>query len=131
MANTFPFPENVHLMSSITLKLNDTNYILWKTQFKPLLSSQTLIGFVNGAINAPAQTRLVVNGEVSNEVPNPQYESWFCTYQLLRSWLFGTLSEEVLGHVHNLQTSREIWLSLAKNFNKSSVAREFSLRRSL
>lgn len=45
--------------------------------------------------------------------------------------MFGTLSEEVLGSVHTLPTSREVWLSLAENYNKSSLAREFSLRRSL
>lgn len=63
--------------------------------------------------------------------PNPQHESWFCTDQLVRSWLFGTLSKEVLGYVHNLSTAREIWVCLAENFNKSSLAREFTLRKSL
>ncbi|KAG7656784.1 Retrotransposon Copia-like N-terminal [Arabidopsis suecica] len=131
MATSYPFPDNVHVTSSVTLKLTDSNYLLWKTQFESLLSSQKLIGFVNGTVNAPSLTRLVVNGEVTCEEPNPLYEAWFCTDQLIRSWLFGTLSEEVLGHVHNLSTSRQIWVSLAENFNKSSVAREFSLRRSL
>ncbi|KAG7578201.1 Integrase catalytic core [Arabidopsis thaliana x Arabidopsis arenosa] len=131
MATSYPFPSKVHVTSSVTLKLTDRNYLLWKTQIESLLSSQKLIGFVNGAVNAPSQTRLIVNGDVTTDEPNPQYESWFCTDQLVKSWLFGTLSEEVLGHVHNLSTSRQIWVSLAENFNKSSVAREFSLRRSL
>ena len=65
------------------------------------------------------------------EVPNPPYDSWFCTDQLIRSWLFGTLSEEVLGYVHNLKTSLDVWISLSENFNKSNVAREFTLRRNL
>lgn len=42
-----------------------------------------------------------------------------------------SLSEEVLGHVHSLETSPQIWISLAENVNKSSITREFSLRRSL
>lgn len=37
----------------------------------------------------------------------------------------------MLGYVHNLTTAREVWISLAENFNKSSLAREFSLRHSL
>lgn len=94
-------------------------------------SCQKLIGFVNGGVTPPSSTHTVVNGDTTTVIPNPQYESWFCTDQLVRSWLFGTLSEEVLEYVHNLQTSREIWVSLAENFNKSSVAREFSLRRNL
>lgn len=131
MATSYPCPDNVHVSSLVTLKLNDTNYLLWKTQFESLLSSQKLIGFVNGTIVAPSQTRLQVTGDITKEVPNPQYESWFCTDQLVRSWLFGTLYEEVLGHVHNLSTSRQVWLSLAENFNKSSLAREFSIRSKL
>lgn len=113
MVDSYPFPDSIHVSSSVTLKLNDSNYLLWKTQFESLLSCQKLIGFVNGAITPPPSTRTVVNNNVATEVTNPQYESWFCTDQLVRSWLFGTLSEEVLGYVHNLQTSREIWVSLA------------------
>ena len=131
MADPYPFPKNVHILSSVTLKLNDGNYLLWKTQFESLLSSQKLIGFVNGGVMQPEATVTVVQDGVDVENPNPAYESWFCYDQLVRSWLFGTLSEEVLGYVHNLPTSRQIWLSLAENFNKSSLAREFTLRRNL
>lgn len=128
---TYPFPSKVHVLSCVTLKLNDSNYLLWKTQFESLLSSQKLLGFVNGAVVSPPVTHRVVHETEEVEENNPLYEAWFCTDQLIRSWLFRTLSEEVLGSVHTLSTSREVWLSLADNFNKSSVSREFSLRRSL
>lgn len=131
MATTYPFPDSVHVSSCVTLKLTDSNYLLWKTQFESLLSSQKLVGFINGAVTAPPRTHLVATEEGNVEEANPEFDSWFCTDQLVRSWMFGTLSEEVLGHVHSLETSRQIWISLAENFNKSSVAREFSLRRSL
>lgn len=131
LENPYPFPNSVHVKSSVTLKLNDSNYLLWKTQFESLLSSQELLGFVNGAMVPPAATRVVVRDGVNVEENNPLFESWFCADQQVRSWLFGTLSEEVLGSVHTLGTSREVWVSLADNFNKSSVSREFSLRRSL
>ena len=129
--NPYPFPKNIHVLNSVTLKLNDSNYLLWKTQFESLLSSQKLLGFVNGAAAPPAATCVVVHGTENVEENNPLFDSWFCTDQLVRSWLFGTLSEEVLGSVHTLPTSREVWISLADNFNKSSISCEFSLRRSL
>lgn len=125
------FPSNVHILSSVTLNLNDTNHLLWKTQFESVLSSQKLMGFVNGTVAAPPSTHTFINGGVTTIEANSLFESWFCIDQLVRSWLFGTLSEEILGHVHNLSTSREIWLSLAENFNQSSLAREFSLRCNL
>lgn len=54
-----------------------------------------------------------------------------CTDEIIKSWIFGTLIEEMLGLVHALSTSHDVSLSLTANFNKSSVAREFELRRRL
>ncbi|XP_010463228.1 PREDICTED: uncharacterized protein LOC104743891 [Camelina sativa] len=134
MANpclSYPFPSNVHVMSSVPLKLNDSNYLLWKTQFEFLLSSQQLLGFVNGSVTPPPVTRTVTHDNTQTEESNPLYESWFCTDQLVRSWIFGTLFEEVLGSVHTLSTSHDVWLHLAESYYKSSLSREFSLRHSL
>lgn len=94
--NPYPFPSSFNILHSVTLKLNYTNYLLWKIQFESLLASQKLLGFVNGAVTAPASVITVVVNEIETQTPNPLYESWFCSDQLVKSWLFGTLSEEVL-----------------------------------
>lgn len=127
----YPFPSNIHVASSVTIKLNDTNYLLWKTQMESLLRCQKLLGFVTGQIAPPEQLINNTVGDVVTETANPAFEAWICTDQLVMSWIFGTLTEEVLGTVHCLATSHDVWVSLANNFNKSSVAREFELRRSL
>uniref|UniRef100_A0A1J3HPK9 Uncharacterized protein n=1 Tax=Noccaea caerulescens TaxID=107243 RepID=A0A1J3HPK9_NOCCA len=129
--DSYPFPSNLHVDSSVTLKLNETNYLLWKTQFEALLRSQKLLGFVNGQVSSPPATVTTVVNGVAVETPNPAFEAWNCTDQLIKSWIFGTLTEEVLGYVHGLATSQDVWLSLADNFNESYVAREFDLRRRL
>lgn len=127
----YPLPSQVHVSSAVTIKLTDRNYLLWKPQLESLLTSQKLLGFVDGRENQPPATISVLAGTTSTEVPNPLYEAWLCTDHLVRSWLFGTLSEEVLGYVVGLSTSQEIWKTLAKNFNRSSLARVFELRRNL
>lgn len=114
--NPYPFPSNVHVLSSVTLKLNDSNSLRWKIQFESLLSSQKLLGFVVGAITPPPQTRNVARGDLNVEEANPQYEAWFCSDQLVRGWLFRTLSEELLWSVHTLLMSRDVQISLADNF---------------
>lgn len=68
---TYPFPSKVHVLSCVTLKLNDNNYLLWKTQFESLLSSQKLLGFVNGQVVAPPQTRVVLRGTEMLKRPIP------------------------------------------------------------
>lgn len=127
----YPFPTGTHVISSVTIKLNDSNYLLWKTQMESLLRSQKLLGFVNGQIPPPAQQVTTTVNDVPVLTPNPQFNAWVCTDQLIVSWIFGTLTEEVIGTVHCLTTSHDVWYSLADNYNKSSVAREFELRRSL
>lgn len=127
----YPFPSSVHVSSSVTIKLNDSNYLLWKTQIESLLRSQKLLGFVNGQIPPPAEIIQATVDNVVVQAPNPRFEAWTCTDQLIKSWIFGTLTEEVLGTVHCLNTSHDVWFSLADNYNKSSVAREFELKRTL
>lgn len=68
--------------------------------------------------------------KLKNQTPSLSHGSVQTSWSNLGSLVL-SLSEEVLGTVHNISTSREVWNSLAENFNKSSLAREFSLRRSL
>ena len=63
--NPYSFPTNLNILHSVTLKLNDNNYLLWKTQFESLLSSQKLIGFVNGSVTPPEPRRTVVENNVT------------------------------------------------------------------
>lgn len=127
----YPFPSDIHVTSSVTLKLSDTNYLLWKTQIEALLRSQKLLGFPTGLTPAPAATVVNIVNDAPVEAPNPAHEAWTCTDELVKSWIFGTLTEEVLGLVHALATSQVVWLALASHYNKSSLAREFELRRRL
>ncbi|XP_048600004.1 uncharacterized protein LOC106352005 [Brassica napus] len=127
----YPFPTGVHITSSVTIKLSDSNYLLWKTQMESLLRSQKLLGFATGQILPPPEQVTTVVNNVPVQTPNPRFEEWTCTDQLVISWIYGTLTEEVLGTVHCLTTFHDVWFSLADNYNKSSIAREFELRRSL
>lgn len=81
----YPFPANVHVSSLVTKRLNDANYLLWKTQVESLLSSQKLVGFINGCYPEPATTVVQRVGEEVQQVPNPAHELWFCTDQLVKS----------------------------------------------
>lgn len=128
---TYPFPSKVHVTSSVTIRLNDSSYLLWKTQVESLLSSQELLGFINGHYPAPPATVVQRVGEVEQQTANPADESWFCTDQLVKSWIFGTLSEEALGSVCSLSTAQEVLTSLANTYNRSSIGREFDLKRKL
>nr|CAD1833530.1 unnamed protein product [Ananas comosus var. bracteatus] len=120
----FPFPSTINVANFVTLKLNDNNYLLWETQVVSLIESQDLLGFLMGETIAPPKMSTSESGATVN---NPDYTSWVRTDRLVKSWIVGTLSEEVLGHAVGLQTAAEVWTALTNHFKQSSIAREFDL----
>ncbi|GKV46548.1 hypothetical protein SLEP1_g53521 [Rubroshorea leprosula] len=71
------------------------------------------------------------NAEGPKEVPNPTCISWRRSDRLLRGWITGTLSEEVLGIVVGLTTSREVWDALEEAYAQDSQKREFNLTQAM
>jgi hypothetical protein len=61
--------------SSFTIKLNNKNYLSWKTQFGPLLKLQKLDGFVDGTSVAPLLT-FPTSPTDPTPIPNPEYDEW-------------------------------------------------------
>lgn len=112
----------------VTLKLTSTNYLLWKTQFESFLSSQSLLGFVNGTSTRPSPTVTVREGEENVEQANPEFVKWIRKDQFVMAWLFGSLSEEALRSVYGLQSAEEVWLSLGKKYNRVAATQKFDLQ---
>ena len=67
----------------VTLKLSSSNYLLWKTQFESFLSSQSLLGFVNGSSPRPLPTISTRNEDVVTETANPEFAKWVRKDQLV------------------------------------------------
>lgn len=115
-----------------TVKLTERNYILWKCQFEYFLSGQELLGFVTASTPAPASTIIVpgIDGTTS-EMVNPDHQAWTRSDQVSRAWLLGYLSEDILSVVVGANTAQDVWVSLAKQFNRVSFSRLFELQRRL
>ena len=124
-------PSAISISQCVTLKLTETNYLLWKTQFESFLSSQMLLGYVTGATPRPSPTSPIRNGDTVTEAPNPEFLKWVRNDQNVLTLLFGSLSEEALRSVYGLHTSQEVWFTLAKKFNRVSATRKLDLQRRL
>lgn len=105
----------------VTLKLSDKNYLLWNLRFEKFLSSQKLLGFVNGSMPCPPSKILVQDGNNTVEQDIPEYGKW----------LVGSLSENTLKGIYGLNTSQEVRLSLAKKFNRVSASRKLDIQRKI
>ncbi|MFQ6658678.1 hypothetical protein Gotur_027828, partial [Gossypium turneri] len=87
MSSLMSFPS-IH--NQLTIKLTASNYLLWKTQFTPILHGNQLYCHVDGTASLARE----VNG-----APNPAYQAWYIKDQLVLSWIFGSLSEPMLSQV--------------------------------
>ena len=125
-------PPTLKIINSVTVKLMEKNYILWKRQFEAFLNGQRLLGFVTGSTPQPSATISApgING-TTTPVPNPDHALWFQTDQVIQSWLLGSFSEDIQSEVIHCTSSYEIWLTLANHFNRATSARPFELQRKL
>ena len=122
---------SLSITQCVTLKLSSSNYLLWKTQFELFLSSQSLLGFLNGSTPRPLPTVTTRNGDVVTEEANPEFVKWIRRDQLVMAWLFGSLSEDALRSVYGLQSAQEVWFSLGQKYNSVSATRKLDLQRKL
>ncbi|KAG9444531.1 hypothetical protein H6P81_015871 [Aristolochia fimbriata] len=113
----------------VSLKLDRSNYLLWRSQFLPVLYSQGVMGFVNGSITPPPA--LIPNEEHSSLISNPAYEAWFRVDQTIQSWILSTLSPGALGQLLGLTTAHTMWVSLEQAYASSLHSRVLQLRLEL
>ncbi|KAK2985721.1 hypothetical protein RJ640_023688 [Escallonia rubra] len=111
---------------AFSVKLTSKNYLAWKTQFLPILNYENLHGHIDGTSSPPPKT--IVSPTAENlPIPNSEYEAWFKKDQLLLSWLFSSLTEEIFPYIIGLSTSHEVWTALAHSFGSISQNRQLQL----
>nr|GEV06822.1 ankyrin repeat-containing domain, PGG domain protein [Tanacetum cinerariifolium] len=88
----------LNLSNFVSVKLSsDRNYHLWKTQMLCLMKCHNMAGFVDDAYVSPRAS--------SKEIMD-QYDS------LLKGWIFGSTSENVLGAIVDLASAKDVWEQL-------------------
>lgn len=106
----------------ISIKLDNQNYILWKSQFLPVLRAHGLIGFVDGSHLCPPELLLDSTGNPRTDV-NPQFLTWTQQDPNVLCWINATLYATVLAHVVGLQYAIDVWIALEKRFTSLSHSR--------
>uniref|UniRef100_A0A2N9I1W1 Integrase catalytic domain-containing protein n=1 Tax=Fagus sylvatica TaxID=28930 RepID=A0A2N9I1W1_FAGSY len=124
-ANTFQIPN---ISPLISIKLDGTNYLQWTSQFLPILRSYDLLSIVDGSELCPTKHTTIAEDK---QVVNPAYVLWNKKDQLVLSWLIATLTSNVLSTVYGLNTSRQVWISLAARYASQSKSRITHLKRQL
>lgn len=105
---------SLNVANFVTLKLTLENYPLWREQLLALAESQDMVDLLTG----------------ENQKPDA-YLKWRKQDRLLRRWIIGTLTEEALGLVIGLDSSKSVWDALKEAYAQESQEREFTLRQQL
>lgn len=80
---------------------------------------------VDGTFPPPPQIIVSANNV---PIPNPEYETWFKKDQMLLSWPFSSLTEEIFPYViGGLTSSKEGWTALNASFSLISQNRQLQL----
>ncbi|CAH9126704.1 unnamed protein product [Cuscuta epithymum] len=119
----------LNITNVVTTKLAAVeDYQYWRTQFESFLLSNGFLGILDGSIPAPPP---YIFDAFHLETINPDYCNWLKLDQTVRSWLFATLSRDVLIEVHDLKNASAIWSRLESHFMSASLARSMELKRQL
>ena len=113
-SSSSPSPNVQHFL---TTKLDQNNYLLWKSQLMPILRGYDLIGDGTN----PCLPKTIPDPEtIGKTKPNPAYISWVKQDQLLLSWLIASLTQSIHTKVIRLPTSVDVWTALEKHFSSQS-----------
>ncbi|KAL4290280.1 hypothetical protein GQ457_14G022540 [Hibiscus cannabinus] len=112
---------------SISIRLDETNYLLWRQQVLFTIESLDLSSHIDGTSVVPSQY-VLVNSE---KVPNPHYASFKQQDSALCSWLVASISLSILPSLVSCRTAFEIWEKVQQIFSVSSTTKIMHLHCSL
>ncbi|KAA8539152.1 hypothetical protein F0562_025844 [Nyssa sinensis] len=105
----YPFPSEVSVENFVPFKLSETNHSVWQPLMLGLIETFDLVGFIHD--KPPG----------ANDI---QYKAWKRSDALLRSWILGTVDQDLLPHVVRLTTAKKIWKALQKMLHPQGDYRE-------
>ncbi|KAM0053496.1 putative ankyrin repeat-containing domain, PGG domain, retrotransposon Copia-like protein [Helianthus debilis subsp. tardiflorus] len=102
VSQQYPYPSQVNAASLLSIELwGEPNYVVWREQMTCLLDSCNMLGFINGTLEKPEEN---------------MYREWKRSDTLVKGWIYGSLSEDVMETVVGLQTAYEVWNKLKTNY---------------
>ncbi|KAM1351501.1 hypothetical protein ACFXTH_005260 [Malus domestica] len=105
--------------NTVTVKLDDSNYVTWNFQISLLLEGNGIMGFLDGTIPCPQKyTELESDDEsiVHNSPLTDAYQVWQIHDKALMTLITATLSTAALSCVIGCRSSSDMWNHLKERF---------------
>ncbi|XP_071731758.1 UPF0481 protein At3g47200-like isoform X1 [Rutidosis leptorrhynchoides] len=129
---SYPYSSHVNAPSAVTVKLTGNDkYKVWKTQMLCLLISHNMVGFIKGKFLNP-------EGNVKKKAGD--MEAWVRSDALVKSWIYGTISQEaamnVVDHLssklHTADfTAKDVWDELQRIYDPQIILKAAEITSSM
>ncbi|KAI4374147.1 hypothetical protein MLD38_012176 [Melastoma candidum] len=106
----FVRPADSQMAVLVTPGLVEGNYSAWSRMFLVALSIRNKIGFVDGSIVRPAEG-------------DPLFVAWKRCDDLVRTWIYKSVSVSIATTIFFLKTAKEIWEELNERFAEPNDSR--------
>ncbi|KAL6217187.1 hypothetical protein ACLB2K_010404 [Fragaria x ananassa] len=103
--------ENISNM--IMVKLNRSNYTLWRLRFLRVLKKYKVYGLVEGSDSCLPAFVINSRGYIT-DVINPAYDIWMERDRIVKLWLTSTITEDLLHNMAGKTSAMDLWLTLEK-----------------
>eukprot|EP00261_Vitis_vinifera_P019697 XP_010650252.1 PREDICTED: uncharacterized protein LOC104879339 [Vitis vinifera] len=117
-------PSYQMLNHTLLVKLDWTNYILWKSQIDNVVFANGFEDFIDGFSICPDK-------ELSSGLINPAFVAWRRQDRTILSWLYSSLTPAIMAQIIGHNSSHSAWNALEKTFSSSSKAIIMQLRLEL
>uniref|UniRef100_A0A2N9HAK4 Reverse transcriptase Ty1/copia-type domain-containing protein n=1 Tax=Fagus sylvatica TaxID=28930 RepID=A0A2N9HAK4_FAGSY len=125
-----PFFLLSNFSNYVTVKLDHTNYLMWKFQVTGILDAYSLLDHLEDPTPCPSKWLLGQNGIETPEA-NPLYLQWKTRDKTLFSLLSSTLSPSAISLVMGQTTASGIWKVIINRYTSISRSSIVNLKREL
>ncbi|KAL4340620.1 hypothetical protein GQ457_08G035800 [Hibiscus cannabinus] len=112
--------SSIFANKTISVRLDDDNFLLWKQQVLLLVRGHGLEHFLDESTAVPSKTVVNSGSEIAL---NPAYVRFQKQDSSLASWLLSTISPNVLPQLVGVETSATIWKVVLKLYAQLSTTK--------
>ncbi|KAM1757600.1 hypothetical protein ACFX11_006838 [Malus domestica] len=124
--------------TSVTVKLDETNYLVWHFQMQLLLEGHGILGFVDGSTPCPIRfTRPTSSGSEEDfqgtlsHTESDDYKIWKMHDRALMQLITATLSPSAISCVIGSISAQDIWTRLKEQFSTVTRTNIFQMKSEL
>ena len=118
------------MSNMMTVKLDSSNYIVWKHQISMVLETYSLFELLDDNQPIPEKFLKDLSGSVT-AIFNPEYSIWKSKEKALLTFISSTLTPSVLALTVGCHSAKEVWKVLENRFSSISRSHIMNLKGEL